>query len=74
MKAVRPILLEILPDDNTDVLFGEMSVQLAQIKGNSESPKITYILRKKDEGQRAVLKISASSQRAGKDSKEVIIQ
>jgi hypothetical protein len=74
LKAVEPVLLEVEPNENIEILFGEKKVMLGQIDGYSESGKTTYILRVKDSSQKAVLKISASSKRAGNDSKEIMIQ
>lgn len=74
LNIVEPVLLEIEPDDNIEILFGENKVKLGQIKGNSKSREITYILRRKDASKKAVLKASVKSQRAGQDVKEIVIQ
>jgi hypothetical protein len=70
---VEPVLLEIEPSENVEILLGEEKVKLGQIGGYSESETATYVIRVKDSSQKAVLKFHAKSQRAGKDSKEVII-
>jgi len=70
----EPVLLEVEPDDNLEILFGEEKVKFGQIKGNSEGEKISYVLRVKDNSRKAVLKASVKSEKAGKDSKEIIIQ
>jgi len=74
LKILEPVLLEVEPDDNVEILFGEKKVKLGQIKGNSESKKTTYLLRVKDNSRKAVLKAFVKSQRAGKDLKEIVIQ
>ena len=74
LNIVKPVLLEVEPDDNIEILLGEEKVKLGQINGNSESKKTTYILRIKDDSKKAVLKASVKSQRAGKDSKEIVIK
>ncbi|MFQ6070248.1 MAG: M14 family metallopeptidase [Candidatus Aminicenantales bacterium] len=74
LKVVKPVILEVEPDDNLEILSGERKVKLGHIKGNSESRKTTYIVRVKDDSKKAVLKVMAKSQKAGKDSKEIIIQ
>lgn len=73
LDSVKPVLLEVEPDDNIEILFGERKVKLGQIKGHSESEKTTYILRVKDVTSRAVLKTSVTSEKAGKDFKEILI-
>ncbi len=74
LNAVEPVLLEVEPNENIEILLGEKKVKLGQIDGYSESGKTTYIIRVKDSSQKAVLKISASSKRAGNDSREIKIQ
>jgi predicted transcriptional regulator len=71
---VEPVLLEVEPNENVEILLGEKKVKLGQIDGHSESEKTTYIVRVKDPSQKAVLKVHAKSQKAGKDSKEIVIQ
>lgn len=73
LKAVEPVLLEVIPNENIEILLGEKKVKLGQIDGYAESEKTTYIVRVKDPSQKAVMKLHVISQRAGKDSKEVII-
>ncbi|MDH5743424.1 MAG: hypothetical protein OEZ52_07765, partial [Candidatus Aminicenantes bacterium] len=74
LDVVDPVLLEVEPDENVEILLGEEKVKLGQINGHSESEETTYIVRVKDPAQKAVLKISANAQKAGKDSKEIVIQ
>lgn len=74
LNIVEPVLLEIEPNENVEILLGEKKVKLEQIDGHSESEKTTYIIRVKDPSQKAVLKVHTKSQKAGKDSKEVVIQ
>jgi len=74
LDVVDPVLLEVEPDENVEILLGEEKVKLGQINGHSESEETIYIVRVKDPAQMAVLKISANAQKAGKDSKEIVIQ
>jgi hypothetical protein len=74
LEIIKPVLLEVEPDDNLEILLGEKREKLGQIKGNSESKKNTFILRVKDSSKKAILKASATSQKAGKDTKEIVIQ
>jgi len=73
LNIVEPVLLEVEPNDNVEILLGEKKVKLGHIKGNSESKKTTYILRVKDSSQKAVLNAFVKSQKAGKDLKEIVI-
>ena len=73
LEMVEPVLLEVVPNENVEILLGETKVRLGQIDGLSESDKTTYILRVKDSSRKAVLEVQAKSQRAGKDSREVVI-
>jgi murein tripeptide amidase MpaA len=74
LNVVEPVLLEVAPNENVEILLGEEKVKLGQIDGYSESEKTTYVVRVKDSSLKAVLKVSAKSQRAGIDSKEIVIQ
>jgi hypothetical protein len=74
LNAVDPVLLTVEPNDNVEILLGEEKVKLGQIDGYSESEKATYLVRVKDSSVEAVLKVSATSQRAGVDSKEILIK
>ena len=74
VNMVEPVLLEVEPNDNVGILLGEKKVKLGQIAGHSESEKTTYIVRVKDLSQKAVLTVSAQSQKAGKDTKVILIQ
>ncbi len=74
LNIVEPVLLEVEPNENVEILLGEKTVKLGQIAGYSESQKTTYIVRVKDTSQKAVLKVHAKSQKAGKDSKEIVIK
>jgi hypothetical protein len=68
------VLLEVAPNENVDIILGEKKVKLGQIAGYSESDKTTYIIRVKDPSQKAVLEVYAKSQRAGQDSKKIVIK
>ena len=74
LNIVEPVLLEVEASENVEILLGEKKVKLGQIDGHSESDKTTYIVRVKDTSQKAVLKVHATSQKAGKDSKEILIK
>ena len=74
VNMVEPVLLKIEPNENVKILLGEKKVKLGQIAGHSESDKTTYLVRVKDPSQKAVLKVTAVSRKAGKDSKEIVIQ
>jgi hypothetical protein len=73
LRIDEPVLLEVLPDDNLEIIYGETKTKLGQIEGYSESPKTTFILRVKDPAQRAVLEVHVSSQKAGRVKKDIII-
>jgi cyclophilin family peptidyl-prolyl cis-trans isomerase len=70
----EPLLLEVSPDDNLEILFGETSAKLPRILGHSESEKISYLVRVKSASKKAVLKVSVKSQKAGQDLKEIEIK
>jgi len=74
LNMVDPVLLEVEPNENVEILLGEKKAKLGQINGHSESDNMIYIVRVKDPAQKAVLKISANTQKAGKDSKEIVIK
>jgi hypothetical protein len=74
LNMVEPVLLKVEPNENVEILLGEKKVKLGQIDGHSESEKTTYIVRVKDLSQKAVLKVHAKSQKAGKDLKEILIK
>lgn len=67
------VLLEVTPNDNVEILYGEKKVQLGQIDGYTESPKTSYILRVKDNSAKALIKATVKSQKAGTDTKEIVI-
>jgi len=68
LGVVEPVLLEVLPSDNVEILSGEIRVDLGQINGASESEKITYLLRLTAPASAGTLDVSVWSQRAGRDS------
>lgn len=74
LKICEPVLLEVIPDDNIEIIYGETKIKLGQIDGHSESPKISYILRLKDQSRTGQLRIQVRSQKAGKDSKDISIE
>ncbi len=74
LTATQPVLLTIEPGENVEILFGEEKVKLGQIDGHGESEKISCLIRKKDASRDAHLKVSVKAQKAGCDSKEIILQ
>jgi murein tripeptide amidase MpaA len=74
LRIDDPVLLEVLPDDNLEIIYGETKTKLGQIEGYSESPKTTYILRAKDLEKKAVLNVRVSSQKAGLATKDITIK
>jgi len=73
LKIDEPVLLEVLPDENLEIIYGEDKTKLGQIEGNSESAKTTYILRVKDPAKKSVLQVHISSQKAGRATKDILI-
>ena len=73
LKIDEPVLLEVIPDDNLEIIFGERKAKLGQIEGYSESSEVTYILRVKDPRSKAVLKVHVSSLKAGRMTKDITI-
>jgi hypothetical protein len=71
---VDPVNLEVEPDDNLEILYGEQEVKLGQINGFSESRETTFILRVKDSSQKAVLKVAVTTPKAGKAAKDIVIK
>ncbi len=74
MKTLKPTLLELEPNKNVEILYGEEKVKLGKIEGFSESEKSTYLLRVKKGSKKSVLNISVTSQRAGNVSKQVVLK
>jgi hypothetical protein len=73
LRIDEPVLLEVKPDENLEIIFGEAKTKLGQIEGYSESSKTTYVLRVKDPAKKAVLKVHVSSQKAGRTTKDIVI-
>ncbi len=74
LRIAKPVLLEIEPGENVEIIYGEKKVELGQIQGYSSSGKTTYILRVKEGQREPVLKVSVKTQKAGNDTKEIIIK
>ena len=70
----EPLLVEVSPNDNLEILFGETRVKVPRIRGHSESEKITHLVRVKNASKKAILTVSVKSQKAGQDSKEIVIK
>ncbi len=74
LRIAKPVLLEVEPGENVEIIFGEKKADLGQIQGYSSSKKIIYILRVKEGQREPVLNVSVKSQKAGNDTKEIIIK
>lgn len=74
LGTVEPVLLTVEPRDNVEILFGEEKVKLGQIEGYSEGEKKTYVVRVKDLSLEAILKVSVTSQKAGRDTRDIIVK
>ena len=74
VKIAKPVVLEVEPGDNLEILLGEKKLDLGHIGGNSKSEEIIFIVRKKNTSGRAVLNVTAAAPRAGKDTKAITIQ
>jgi hypothetical protein len=72
LKVVEPCVLEVEPDDSVEILFGEKKAKLGHIAGNSTSETMSYVVRLKSE--RGTLNAVVTSQRAGKDTKHIIVK
>lgn len=68
------LVLDVEPDDNLEILFGEEKVALPHLGGNSESDELTYIVRKKDPSSEASLRVTVAAPRAGMDTREIAIR
>jgi hypothetical protein len=74
LGLAEAIVLEAWPDENLEVLFGEPRVKLPRVLGYSESDKTIYLVRIKDPSKKAALRVSVSSQKAGRDAKDIVIK
>jgi len=74
LGLAEPLVLEASPDENLEILFGEMRVKLPRVLGYSESDKTLYLVRVKDHSKKASLKVLVKSQKAGHDTKEITIK
>lgn len=74
LRILKPTLLEVVPSENIEILFGEENVKLGKIDGFSESKKFTYILRVKKGSKNTVVNVSVTSQRAGNVSKQITLK
>jgi hypothetical protein len=72
LKIVEPCVLEVQPDSNVEIMFGKKKVKIGHIDGNSVSKIVSYVVRLKT--KKGTLKAVVTSQRAGKDTKNIIIQ
>ena len=72
LKIAEPCVLEVQPDSNEEIMFGKKKVKIGHIDGNSVSKIVTYVVRLKT--KKGALKAVVTSQRAGKDTKDIIIQ
>jgi cyclophilin family peptidyl-prolyl cis-trans isomerase len=74
LGLAEPIVLEVSPGDNLEILFGERRAKLPRILGHSESGKVSYLVRVKGASKKAVLKAAVKSQKAGQDRKEIEVK
>jgi len=74
LGLAEPLMLEVAADGNVELLFGDPKVKLPHIKGRSQGQKTTFILRVKDPSKKAALTVSVKSQKAGRDSREIMIK
>lgn len=74
LKVAVPVILEVEPDENVEILFGETRVKIGQILGYAESEKASFILRVKDVDKPASLTAKVFSQKAGKAEKKIQIK
>jgi len=74
LRLDENVLLEVEPNGNVEILFGEKTIELDHIDGYSKSPSSTWILRVKDGSVKAFLNVRVRSQKAGIDSKEIVIK
>ncbi|MFC1555021.1 M14 family metallopeptidase, partial [candidate division KSB1 bacterium] len=74
LQTLDPTLLEIEPDNNIEIIYGEKRVKIGKLNGFSESEKSTFILRVKDSSSDAVINASVTSQRAGNVSQQIVVK
>ena len=74
LSVAEPVVLGVEPGENVEIIFGEEMAKIGHINGNSESETISYVLRKKNKSDRAVLSVSVTAERARNDQTEVVIQ
>jgi hypothetical protein len=74
LRTAESVQLEVEPSKNLEILWGEKRVKLDQIQGHGESEETTYIVRIKDDSQPASLTASVKSEKAGRDSKDIVIK
>jgi hypothetical protein len=68
------LVLDVVPDDNLEILFGDEKMALPHIDGNSESEELTYIVRKKHPSEQALLEVTVAAPRAGRETREIAIR
>jgi hypothetical protein len=74
LEVVDPVLMEVTPGANVEILFGEEKLHIGHINGQSESETFSYVVRLPNPGASAALTVSASAQRALNASAEVVIR
>jgi PKD repeat protein len=74
LEVVEEIVLEVGADANLEILFGEEKAKIGHIDGNSESETISFVVRKRDTAVDAVLKVTATGQRALNGRAEVVVR
>jgi len=66
--------LEVEPNDNLEIIYGEKIKKVGHIEGFSKSPETTLVLRVKDSSVKALLTVSVKSLKAGIDTREIVIK
>ncbi len=74
MAVVDEIILEVNATANLEILFGEEKIKIGHINGGSESETVSFVLRKKDPAEDAVLTVSATGQRTLNARAEVVVR
>jgi hypothetical protein len=74
LGLAEPLVLEVSPNDNMEILFGETRAKLPRVLGHSESGKVSYLVRVRSASKKAVLNVSVKSQKAWQDSREIEVK
>jgi hypothetical protein len=74
LGVVEEIILEVSPDPNLEILYGDEKLRIGHIAGRSESETISFVVRKKDPAADAAMTVSAVGERTVDASSEVIVR